>query len=487
MQTNYTQTLANFACDTTFEDFPSATIHAAKRLILDTLGNTVGGSTTEAAKLAIKTCRELGGNHQSTIICTDIKTSCTHAVFANVIQASALEADDTCLNLGHHAQNSLMPALALTEQRQASGKALLEAFILAYDIGARIASAARHMALDEHGNIKVNPSNGGVNWVVFPAVIGAGKIIGLKPNEMISAMGIAGFTATVPTGARWVMPPRNHLKYNPYAFMAQSSTLGALLAENGFTGDPAILDGDDDLGLADWWLMSGTVGSEPTVVTTQLGKRWFVNDASIKPYPSCRFTHPALELFSNIFKENKLNAEDIDGVVIKTITQMFVYRMDNPLVASAMDCEFSMPHCIAMVALGIPPGPEWVDSRYWNHPQVETLKAKVRCEPFPEADEAAMEQLLKGTWTRLPTQVEVLAKGQTYRAETDRAPGDPIPGKMMSDEEVIAKFRVNCAPVLSENTMDRCIETLMSLEQLTSIDPLLDGFRPPPESAAAAP
>ena len=92
-------------------------------------------------------------------------------------------------------------------------------------------------------------------------------------------------------------------------------------------------------------------------------------DASIKPYPSCRFTHGPLALFERIVAEQKLGVDEIESVDIYAIRQMFGFKMDNPEIGGAPDCEFSMPHCIAMAALGIPPGPRWVAPEYWNDPR----------------------------------------------------------------------------------------------------------------------
>lgn len=475
--TEYTKTLAEFAVGTPFDALPKAVLEKGKRLILDTLGNAVAGYSTSAGKLALKTKQALGGTPVSTVLVTGQKLSPTSAAFCNATLASALEADDTCLQLGHHGQCSFMPALAVAEANAASGRDFLASAVLAYELGARIASAARHVVQDESGQLKFNPSGGGVNWVVFPAVIGSGRILKLDETQMASAMGIAGFAATVPTGARWHLPPRNHMKYNPYAFMAESGTLAALLSQNGFTGDPNIFDGEAAEVKANWWQMAGCIGVEPQSAVGNLGDRWVTLDASFKPYPSCRFTHGPLGLFEQLVAENRITAAEIEHVDIYSTQMMFAYHMDSPVVGGESDCQFSMPHLIAMSALGIPAGPKWVAPEHWTSPTVDALKSKVTCHMYETADQAVVSQLLSGRWEKSPSAVRIRARGQTFEMKGDYAPGDPFLSETtMTDAALFAKFRQSTEQGLAHGQIERCIETVMNLEALPDIRSLIQLF-----------
>jgi 2-methylcitrate dehydratase PrpD len=306
--------------------------------------------------------------------------------------------------------------------------------------------------------------------VVFPAVIGAGKIFGLDAPQMAGAMGIAGFAATVPTGGRWNRPNWNHLKYNPYAFMAESGTLAAVLTKNGFTGDPDVFDGDVSELKANWWQMAGCIAAHPEDAVRGLGERWLMRDMSFKPYPSCRFTHGPLGLFEQIVAEHKLGADDIEQVDIYANQMMFAYKMDRPDIGGESDCQFSMPHLIAMSVLGVTAGPKWVAPEYWDHPAVNALKAKVRCLPYEAADQAMVQQLIAGRWEKNPARVRVKARGQVFEAKADYSPGDPFdPAMAMDDERLQKKFRNFTQQGLAASNIDRSIETVMTLDSFTSL------------------
>jgi 2-methylcitrate dehydratase PrpD len=466
--------LAAFVAETRYEDLPPPVVRMAKRLILDTFGNAIGGFATDAARLALASKRELGGTPHSTVFVTGEKTSCTSAAFCNATLASALEADDTCLTIGHHGQCSIMPALAVGERMDVSGRDFITAVAVAYELGARVAGAMRHVVRGADGQLQFSASGGGVNWVIFPAAGGAARMFGLDAEQTANTLGIAGALATVPTGARWDLPPRPHMKYNPYAFMAESGTTAAVFSKNGFTGSRDIFDGDASTMNANWWQLCGCPGHEADDAVRGLNERWIMVDASIKPYPSCRFTHGPLALFERIVAEQKLSVDEIEGVDIYAIRQMFGFKMDNPEVGGAPDCEFSMPHCIAMAALGIPPGPRWVAPAYWSDPKVAAIKAKVRCLPYERGDAAMVEQLLAGRWQTNPHAVSVRARGRVFELSADCSPGDPFNDTTAwSDADVERKFRNFTAQGMVANHVDRCIETIDRLESLPSLRSLV--------------
>jgi 2-methylcitrate dehydratase PrpD len=475
MKSPHTDRIASFVAESRTEDIPSDMLHVGKRLILDTLGNAVAGFSTPASRRAIKTIQMLGGTPSSTIFMTGHRTAPPQAVFANVTMAATLEADDTCRYIGHHGQSSILPALALGEQRGLSGAAFLTASLLAYEASARIASACRHIVKAEDGSLLTNPSGGGVNWSIFAATFSASRAIALDLHQTKMAMGIAGFNASIPTAARYNRPNYSNLKYNPYAFLAQNGTLAALLVENGFTGDDAILDNDPDAVCQDWWKMAGIIGSDPEGAFASLGSDWFTRQTSFKPYPGCRFGQGAVGLFEQIIAEHDLKSDEIEHIDVYTDATIFHYRMDDPTVLTEEDAQFSIPHIMALTAMRVRPGPAWVSPRYWNDPQTESLKAKVSCHVYDKGNEATLEQLLAGRWERYPHRVVVQARGKTFERQADYIFGDPhSPETTMSDERLIAKFRDFTEQGLPKSQAERCIELVMSLETLETLAPLID-------------
>jgi 2-methylcitrate dehydratase PrpD len=475
MKTTHTTRVADFVANTEYEAIPADMLWTAKRLILDTLGVAIGGHATSGAKRALKTIAALGGDPKCTVFVSGHKTSPPLAVFANVSLATALLADDCCLMLGHHGQSSILPALALSEERGASGSAFLGASAIAYEASARIASASRHLVREADGTLRANPAGGGENWIVFAAAFSAGRLAGLNSAGIANTMGIAGYTASISTGARWNRPPFNNVRQFPYAFTAQNGILAVLLTENGFTGDPAILDADASRNSADWWTMAGILGSDAESALRTLGTDWLTLQTSFKPYPSCRFSNGPAALFADIVAAEVLTADEIDHVDVFTDGFLIHYHMEDPRVGSEEDCQFSMPHALAMIAFNVRSGPEWVASRYWSDPAIERFKAKVSCQLLPGASEVATSQLLTGRWVRQPHKVAVRARGRTFERSADYVAGDPFtPETRMTDEQLFVKFRNFVEGRIAVDQVERCIETVMTLEKQKSVKPLID-------------
>jgi 2-methylcitrate dehydratase PrpD len=469
--------VAAFVTNTRYEDIPADVVSLAKRLILDTIGNAVGGFSTSGAKLALKALSKLGGVPASTVLVTSAKTSPQLAAFANVSLACALDSDDSILNIGHIAHCSFYPALALAERDGRSGRDLLAAFVLAYEVGARVGRAGAAVVRKPDGKLFFGNTGVGSNWTIFPAAVGAARVLGLSALQTASTLGIAGFTSTIPTGRRWNKPHWNNLKYYPYPFAAQSAVTAALLVEAGYTGDPDIFDGDARDVKANWWTMAGFPACNPESTATALGDEWVIRKAGFKPYPSCRFTHGPLDGFRKIVADQNIGAAEISKVDIYTGRTMLLFQLHHPQVSGEEDCEFSMPHVIAMSALGVPVGPQWVASRYWNDPVVAELRSKVQCHVSAEANEAVIEQVVANDFVTFPYRVVVHARGVQFEAAGEFAVGDhDTPQTRYGDEEVVAKFRAYTEQGLAARSVQRCIDTVMNLEELADTQPLVDCF-----------
>src|ERR1700745_4295964 len=93
--TTLTQTLADFAVQTRFEDLPQPVVHEAKRLLLDTIGCALGAIDTTSGKIALEYVSMVGGTPHATVVGSDRRSSATAAAYANARLANVLDADDT--------------------------------------------------------------------------------------------------------------------------------------------------------------------------------------------------------------------------------------------------------------------------------------------------------------------------------------------------------------------------------------------------------
>jgi 2-methylcitrate dehydratase PrpD len=431
------QQLAHFVSTARYEDLPPNIILSAKHLLIDIVGVAIAGWSTNVGRIPACTKLALGGVPESTVLGTSEKISRTSAAYANVALGTALEADDTLFFLGHHGPGVVLPVLAVAEAGGYGGKAVLTAITVGYEISGRLARSSVYVRRAEDDKIEVSPVVG-TNYGAIAAAAAIANLTGLDPRATASALGIAAYHTTIPTSGRMVAPPRPHMKYNAYAAMAEAGVLAVMLASQGFTGDDAILDGDGD---GDWFAMAGSLEPKRALLVKELGENWLISSLSYKRYPSCRFTHGAIDLVLKLMNEHEIAAPEITAVDAYVSVHNFAMKMDRTLVRNEVDAQFSLPYALAVAMLGVPPGPAWMAPLLWTDPEVADVMAKINLHRYPESDRIMLDGKLSGTDFRRPARVVLTARGQSWEAATDYFSGDPWTDQTRFDEAaVIAKF-----------------------------------------------
>src|SRR6187401_457355 len=180
-----TETLARFVVDTKWEDIPAAARHEAKRALLNFFAVALAGCRTEPVELALRSLSEFSGGKQATIVGRRERIDPLSAAFLNAAGANVFDFCDTHLPTVVHPTSPLAPALlALSEIRKVTGPELLLAFALGFEIECRVGAA-------------VSPGHYPKGWHitstcgVFAAAAGAAKLLGLKADQVVWALGNA--------------------------------------------------------------------------------------------------------------------------------------------------------------------------------------------------------------------------------------------------------------------------------------------------------
>ena len=279
-----TRKIAEYISSLKYEMIPNTVIDQAKKLILDTIGCTLGGSQTEIATIFLDYLLKGNKNPESTVIGHNLKMSCQDSAFINAQVGNILDYDETYKNIGHPAAPTLFPALSIGEIEKKSGKDLLVAFIVGYDLAARVASA---MVPSEKRREQVWPFG---TFHIFGAVGSASQMLSLNTEQNMHALGIAGATATLPITRRFQDKPC--MIKNCNGWIARAGLDAAYLAEKGLTGLDNILDGHTG-----FWVMAGSDNCNYSLLEQNLGEKFEVLNSSIKTYPSCKWAHSTLEAF----------------------------------------------------------------------------------------------------------------------------------------------------------------------------------------------
>lgn len=456
MKTWVTKELAAYAVETEFKDYPKKVIDKVKILILDNIGCMLGGCQSNLGRAIVKPIKSMGGNEEATIVGGGAKVPTIQAAFVNGTTANALDYDDQMLGLGHPGSTIISAALAVGEWVHASGKDIINAVLIGYDVCDRIGIAIQPTPEREAQVWGVG------TWQTFGAAAAAAKLLNLDLNQTLDAYGVAGATAPLPNTQKWGWDLEErpiHWAKEPTGWPSWTGTTAAILAANGFIGNHYILDGDDG-----FWIMAGSDQCDFDRMTKGLGSEYEVDNIAIKAYSCCGWQHAALDCIKALKKEHQLQLDDIDNVVIHGVA--WLKRQENWDPTDTVDAQFSVPYTAAMVLTGIHPGPAWFTRENLDSEKVSRLSKKVTVRVDPEIDKALYEELTTSARVAITTKA-----GQRFERFVKIPSGDPR--NPPSAEEVKNKFRNQAGYVLTDQEMETVIATIDNLENTGDISDLM--------------
>ena len=329
MATTPTSALAEFAAELKFADLPADAVAALKLMILDCLGCAIAATSLgDGCRETIELMRNLGGKPEGTIIGSAGKVSAPNAAFANGALVHALNYDPIGGEIGHLGVVCLAAPLAMAEAvGGVSGAELLAASAAACEISARVTRA-----ITRTGRRPSEKFLSGQLLSYFGAAAGAGRVLGLDPEQMRSALGLALMQMS---GSRQVVlsgdPPAKAI-YG--AFPNHAGVLAALLSRQGMGADVEVFG--EPAGLYSM-IYDGTCDLD--VLTTGLGSEFLLSKVDFKLSPTSDQVCPFIEAAGSI---GPLDASVIQAVDIVAPSKLRAWcepidrrrRPENPAAAA---------------------------------------------------------------------------------------------------------------------------------------------------------
>jgi len=444
-----------------FEDIPESSLGAAKQLILDSLGVAIAGSTGEGVREAVDLMKEWEGTPESTVICHRLKLPAISAAFANSVMIHARDFDDTHDGAVIHTSVTVLPTImALAEKKGGvSGKTFLTAFVLGVDLSARLGLAIS-------GGLGFNERE--TRWIrtavcgIFGATAAACKIEEMQEKEINNALGIS---LTQVAGTRQAVSDSALVKRFQPGFMTRSAILSALLARKGVTGCREVFEGKYGYFNLYW---NGSYVRE--ALTAGLGRRFEVEQISLKPYPCCRYVHGPIDAILACIKKHAIHPDRVDEVNIHLVKHPFFDVVSRPFSIRGnpiVDAQFSIPYVVVSALL----------DGYISLDTFESKKVMERVEhPLLKRVKVWIDRELKSPTSLGPVTVEVKMKsGEQYCETVENLKGDPR--NRMTKEECKEKF-VRCAAFslepISKKHLEKIIKTVFSLEAVKNTNELVN-------------
>ncbi len=473
-----TDKLASFISSTRFDALPNEVIHQSKLMFLDVIGCAFSGINHDRGIISRKVIEKFGGNHEASIIGSEAKSACVFAAYVNANMASSLDNEETINNGAHITSSTVFPSLALAERDNLSGKDLITAIAVGYEVACRIGFSTGYPRRTVKGK-PVHHIVGTASWESMGSVVSSGNLLRLDQKEMVHALGLQANFAPMPTLQNWAQSDILPLvKYWDSGWMAIGGIMSALLAKEGYTSYPkGIFDGD--LG---FWKVYGAESCDFQVMTDDLGKKWWLMEASFKPWPCCRIIHHSLTAFDRLITKYKIKPEEIAKITVKGFFYLPHFFVTDP--KGAIGSQFSVPHALAMLIFRVPPGPQWHALENVEDEKVKEFRKKVKVEVDDRMDDYIKPQLLEKPriLKRIPTTVEIVTRDKAFSEQVEYAMGDPWSDEFkLNDDDIKNKFRNNTSSYMPmsykwRNTIEEIINGCLNLEKISNINELTKFF-----------
>lgn len=330
---------ADYACDLRYEDLPPEVVDHAKKLILDIIANSIGGyAWMESGPAIVEGVRALNrGQTGATLLATGERMAPEWATLANGSMAHSLDYDNHHAQGVIHAGSSVVNcALAAGEENGSTGKDLITAVVIGYEIACRLA-----MALGPHSSHEMGFHPTGT-CATFAGSAIVGRLRDTGPDVIENALGLNGSQAA--GSMQYVVNGAWNKRTHP-GLATHASFIAVSLAQAGFLGAAEVFEGKQG------FLQGYALRPVPEMATATLGSEYETMKVAIKPYSLCRYTHQTLEMLIGLTKEG-LDPKDIKSIMIEMPTYG-VQLVGSPIEdkrnpTSAVDAQFSAPFAAAL-------------------------------------------------------------------------------------------------------------------------------------------
>lgn len=311
MSSTASDALAAWTVGFKLDDSPALARDEARKALFNSIVTAVAGHHIDHTQRALAYARSEGQGGSAHVLVSGEALSVTSAAFVNAVMVNALGQEETHLQSGTHPAETTIPiALAEAEAVGASGKALLEAFI----VGMQVSGAVGRMSLVWRGRelLAQPPSAFGA----IGAAAAAAKLRGLDAEQTSRAIGLAAmFTAAPAESMRAGTGEYHYLK----AWAAAHAHAAVMLALEGAPVAPSALDGP--AGFYRIWANIPFAELQTVDVAAELrhsvARDWVAPELIFKRYPVNYFNQPFIDSAAFLRKRHGIRPDEVRSIRLR--------------------------------------------------------------------------------------------------------------------------------------------------------------------------
>lgn len=444
--------LAAFVVRMTYENLSEEARQQLKIRIIDALGCAIGALEGPPIKMLRTQLEDFGGKPLVTLIGGG-KTAPDRAAFYNSALVRYLDYNDSYLAKKEtcHPSDNLGAVLAASEYARKSGKELLTALAIAYQVQCRLSDVApvRAKGFDH------------TTQGAYAVAAGVARVLGLDQNGVANAMAISGTAYNALRVTR--TGSLSNWKGLAYPDTAFGATHAAFLAMRGITGPLEVFEGNKGL-------MDAITG--PFSLNWSQENLEIVRRTSVKKYNAEFHSQSALEGVLALRESHHVRPEEIESVKIDIFDVAYHIigggeEGNKQQVHTKEEADHSLPYMVAVALLDGDVSPAQYRPERIVREDVQSLLRKVTIQP----DEALSQRFP----AEMPCRIQIALKdGRSLSIEKQDYEG--FYTRPLSWEKAVAKFERLAAPYSEAVQRASIVETVAHLEakEVTQLTGLLD-------------
>ena len=430
-----------------YEDLPDKTIHEVKRRVIDSIAACLGAYRAHPSCVARAKAMAVNDPPPSaTIWGTPHHTSPDLAAFANGTMVRYLDYNDTYLSLEPaHPSDNIPAAVAVAQTAGKTGKDMILATVIGYEIQCRLCDAASLRA-------------GGWDHVTYGALstaLLAGKLWGLSEDQLVHTLGLAGVcnitTRQTRTGqiSDW--------KACAFANAGRNGIFAADLARRGLTGPHEIFEGPKGL------MHQLDIPTAKDVILGTYGD-FMIDKTYIKYWPAEYHSQSAIDACLQL--RPQIEGKEITSIHIGSFEAAVSIIGSEPeklRPTSRETADHSMFYCCAAALIDGDVTLATFNEDCLSDPTLLDLSDKTKIVEVPELN----KDYPKG----IPNDVTITcADGTKVNKRVDFPRGHAE--NPMTDDEVVAKFRRMAGGVIADDDAATILDHAWKLDAMDDVTPL---------------
>src|SRR5437867_9105947 len=447
---NLAESLAEYSNSLSYRNIPDPIVHETKKRIIDSLGCAIGAFDAQPVQIAREVANQANVKNGSTILGTNKRTTADLAAFVNGIMVRYFDYNDTYLSLEPaHPSDNIGPCFGVADIEGSSGKDLLLAIALAFEIQCRLCDAAdiRHRGWDH------------VCYGLVSMALASGRLMGLSAEKMVQAVNLALNSHITMRQVR--AGELSMWKGCSFANAARNGVFSALLAREGMTGPSPIFEGE----MGFFKQVSGPFQINIDDFGGKNGS-FKIAETYLKFFPA--EIHSQTSIWAALEARKQIEKpEDIVSVEIASHEAGYtILGRDlekwNPLTKETAD--HSLPYIVGMALLeGKIDNSTYSEKKYRDPKILDFLKKITVVE-----DKALSSMYPEAVANRVTVK---LSSGKVVSKQVDYHKGHPK--NPMSDRDVEDKFQRLTRKILDKNHARRILDAVWNLEKAKDVSKLV--------------